>query len=367
MELRVRFLDLKVTDDVERRELLDATETALKHGVLVNGPEVDRFEALFAQACGRRFSIGVNSGTDALFLGLKALGIGPGDEVITTALSWIATANAIRLNGATPVFADIGEDLNVDPESVASLITPATKAILPVHYTGKICQMEKLTALAKAHKLSIVEDAAQAFSATRRGTPAGGFGVLGCFSLNPMKVFAACGEAGAITTNSEELRDRLHALRYNGMRNREVCIEASHNGRLDTIHAAMLLARFPRVKKVVEVRRRNAELYQKALADVVRIPVEKTSDGEFDVFYTYIIKTERRDELKAFLEREGVETKIHHMYLMPEQPAYRDNVRGHFPNAAKLARQILCLPIHEKLNPDDIAYVIRCIRRFFGR
>src|SRR5438093_3143193 len=195
MQQKIPFLDLRVTDDAERQELLGAVDTVLRHGRMVMGPEMQEFERQVAARVGRRFAVAVNSGTDALFLGLKALDIGPGDEVITTSLSWIATANAIALNGATPVFADIRDDLNIDPNSVRRLVTPRTKAILPVHYTGKVCEMSPLITLAAEHRLHLVDDGSQSFDARHQGRCSGSFGVLGCISLNPMKVFSACGEA----------------------------------------------------------------------------------------------------------------------------------------------------------------------------
>lgn len=318
-----------------------------------------------AAFCGRRYAVGVNSGSDALYLGLRSLGIGPGDEVITTALSWIATANAIALTGATPVFADIGDDLNIDPSSVFRLLTPRTKAIVPVHYTGKVCHMSALMALATDHRLLLIEDASQAFGASFRQRRAGSFGDVACFSMNPMKVFAACGEAGLVVTDREDVQERLVALRYSGTVDREKCIEASLNSRLDTLQAAILLKRLAHVEAIIHTRREIASWYDQALADVVLTP--KEAPGEYDIYYTYTIRAGRRDELKLFLEASGVETKIQHPYLMPEQPAYRASARGDFPNARRLAQQVLCIPANEKISRKDVDYVAACIRKFYGR
>lgn len=253
--MKVPFLDLRITDDKEKAELLGAIGNVFSHGRIVLGPEVKEFEEHMARYCGRRFAIGVNSGTDALYLALRAAGIGAGDEVITTSLSWIATANAIALTGATVVFADIQEDLNIDPVSIKKLITKKTKAIVPVHYTGKVCRMDEIMALARDHQLSVVEDASQAFGASNNGRKAGSFGALAAFSMNAMKVFASCGEAGAIVLDDEKMYHRLAALRYNGTVNREECIDVSLNGRIDTIQAAVLLKRLPRVDGIITRRR----------------------------------------------------------------------------------------------------------------
>lgn len=360
--MKVPFLDLRVTDAAERAELLDAVARVLDHGRLVMGPEMEQFEQAIAADVGRRFALAVGSGTHALWLALKALRLAPGDEVITTSLSWIATANAIRLAGGTPIFADVGDDLNLNPASVARLITPRTRAIVPVHYTGKACDMATLGRLAEQHRLAIVEDTAQAYGATFGGRKVGSFGVAAAFSMNPMKVLAACGEAGAVVTDDPELYEQLVALRYNGCVNREVCIEASLNGRMDTMEAAILLKRMPRLPALIAARRRNAALYDQLLAGVVETPV-RTSDRE-DVFYTYTIRADHRDELRAYLESQGVETKIQHQYLMPDQPAYQAGARGEFTHARALQRRFMCLPIHEKLTEEQVRYTAACIRAF---
>jgi dTDP-4-amino-4,6-dideoxygalactose transaminase len=362
MDKRVPFLDLRIADDAERRELLQAVERVFRHGRIVLGPEVIELESQVAAQCGRKYGIGVSSGTDALFSALRALDIGPGDEVITTSLSWIATANAIAMTGATPVFADIRDDLNIDPESVRRLVGPRTKAILPVHYTGKMCDMPALMNIALQHKLRVIEDASQAFDAEVHGRKAGNFGIVSCFSMNPMKVFAACGEAGMVVTDREDLRDRLIRLRYNGTINREECVEPSLNGRIDTLQAAILLERLPGVAQIIERRRQIARWYDELLAGYVETPRE--SPGCRDMYYTYTIRSPRRDALRAHLEALGIETKIHHPILMPHQPAYRNAVRGEFRRAEQLVRQVLCIPMHEKLSGADVYYVADGIRSF---
>jgi dTDP-4-amino-4,6-dideoxygalactose transaminase len=364
MPTRIPFLDLRILDDEERRELLEAVDTVFRHGRLVMGPEVEELETQVARHCNRRYAVGVNSGTDALFLALKALGIGTGDEVITTSLSWIATANAIALTGATPVFADIRDDLNIDPGSIRRLITKRTKAILPVHYTGRICDMDELVRIADEHRIHLVEDAAQAFGARYRGKIAGEFGVVSCFSMNPMKVLAACGEAGMVLMDSKDLYERTVALRYNGTVNKETCIQPSLNGRLDTLQAAILLRRLPRVQSLIDKRRQIARWYDELLRGIVRVPEE--ADFEGGVYYTYTVQSDRRDELRAHLETRGIETKIQHPLLMPDQPAYRDGARGEFKNARKLQASVLCIPMHDKLTREDIEYVAEAVLTLFA-
>lgn len=361
---QIPFLDLRIEDESVRRELLAAIDRVFCHGRIVMGPEVAELERAMALRCQRVHAVGVNSGTDAVFLACKSLGLKAGDEVITTSLSWIATANGIALTGATPVFADIRDDLNIDPASVARLIGPRTRAILPVHYTGKICDMDALGRLAQEHHLPIIEDAAQAFGAVQHGRPAGSFGTLACFSMNAMKVFAAVGEAGAVLTDDVGLYDRLVTLRYNGTINRETCVEVGLNARMDTVQAAILLCRLRRVDDLIQKRRQIARWYQERLADVVTVPVD--ADDTRDVYYTYTIQADRRDELKAYLEICGVETKIQHPILMPQQPAYSQAAKGEWANAQKLVSRILCIPVHEKLGLPEVEQVSRCIRDFYG-
>lgn len=360
--MKVPFLDLRITSTQERERILSAVNQVLDHGRLVMGPEIELLESAVAKFCGRKHSVSVASGTDALFLGLKGLSIGPGDEVITTALSWVATANSISLTGATPVFADIRQDLNIDPESAASLITKKTKAILAVNYTGKIAPMESLEQLCKSSGLHLMEDGAQSFGAKRNGRRCGSFGRLSAISHNPMKVFAALGEAGSILCDDPELNERLITLRYNGTVNRETCIEPSLNGRMDTLHAAVLLGRLEHLQEVLAPRKKNAQFYAENLRKYVGIPSEQA--GEEDVYYTYTIRSSKRDELKAHLEAKGIETKIQHPLLMPEQPAYKNHRRAELKNAKKISREYLCIPVHEKLTTAQLQHVVDCVVSF---
>ena len=362
--MRVPYLDLRVCKD-DRVGLLKTIDAVLAHGRIVLGPEVQELERRVADYCGRYYGVGVSSGTDALFLGLKSLGIGPGAEVITTSLSWIATANAIALTGATPVFADIGDDLNIDPASVRSLVSPKTKAIVPVHFTGKIANMPELTAIADEYNLYLVEDACQSFGAMLNGKRAGAFGSIACFSMNQMKIFSTCGDAGLIVTDREDIQQKLIALRHNGMVNRTECLEVSLNARIDTIHAAILLHRLPQVEGFIRRRREIAKLYDDGLADLVGIP--KEGQNAFDCYYSYTIRADNRDELKLFLAENGIETQIQHPVLMSLQPAYAHLAHTPLPNAERLAQHILCLPNHEKLDDSDVIYVIDTVKKFYGQ
>ncbi|TAN54769.1 MAG: DegT/DnrJ/EryC1/StrS family aminotransferase [Rhodospirillales bacterium] len=361
--ISVPFLDLRVTDPEERSDLIEALTKVLDHGRIMLGPEVAELERRVAEYIGRSYAAGTGSGTDSLVLAWRALGIGPGDEVITTPLSFIATANAIRLNGAMPVFADIDDDLNLDPATIETMITPKTKAIVPVHWAGKVCRMEEIMAIAERHNLIVVEDASQSFGASRHGRKAGSFGKIGCFSMNSMKTFGSLGEAGMIVTDDAALREKLEALRYNGLVNREFCHLVSHNGRLDTVQAAFLLKRLDRYATLLAKRQETSDYYDHALGNVVRVP--RREKDCVDVAYTYQIQCDRRDELQAYLSQQGIETKVQHKPLMPHQKAYQD-CRHACPNAERLIERTLCLPVSEKVAPAQRESVAKHVRAFFG-
>ena len=363
-KMAVRYRNLSVKDPVLKEELLAAVDRVLSHGRIMLGPELEEFETTFAERCDRQYAVGVNSGSDALYLALRALDIGPGDEVITTALSWIATANAITLTGATPVFVDIGDDLNIDPNRIEAAITPRTRVIAPVHFTGQICEIESILEIGERYSLHLVEDAAQAFGATRNGRPAGSFGVLSAFSMNPMKVLNAFGEAGCIVTDNEEVRDRLVALRYNGTINRNDCKWPSLNGRLDTMQAAMLLVTLRQVTNKIEARREIAQKYKERLCNMVRCPQENA--GNYHSYYAYTIQCDRRDDLMRFLGERGVETQVQHPIAMPDHTAYRTRATMEVPNARLLVDRILALPNQEDLSDAELEYVCQAVAEFYG-
>lgn len=361
--MKIPYRDLSVKNLKIKRELLQAVEKVLSHGRILLGPEVDLFEQKICNACKRKYAVGVNSGSDALYLALRCLGIGPGDEVITTPLSWIATVNAIVLTGATPVFVDIKKDLNIDHNLIEQAITPRTKAILPVHFTGKLCDMSAICDIAEKNQISLIEDAAQSFGAHINGRMAGSFGDVGCFSMNPMKVLCAYGEAGAIVTDDDNLHERLMSLRYAGTVNKEDCHFPSLNGRLDTIQAAMMLVNLKHLDQKIKRLRQIADAYTERLKDLVTCPED---DGTDHAYYSYTVITNQRDELKGYLATKGVETKIQHPILMPYHTAYQNKYTCDIPVAETLVKKILCLPNEESLSMNEIEYIVACVREFFG-
>ena len=362
--VKVRFLDLRVLDADYRAEIHEAVERVLLHGRFIMGPEHDAFEDAIADFCQTPFAVGVGSGSDALYLSLRTLDLQPGDEVITTPLTWVATTNAIVLAGGTPVYADVADDYNIDADTIEDRITPRTRAILLVHFTGQMCDMGKIMAIATKHGINVIEDSAQAFGATYNGKPAGSLGTMGCFSMNPMKIMNAFGEAGAVTVGDEARRDRLQSLRYAGTINKENCVTPSINGRLDTIQAAMLLVNLKHLPAKIEARRTFASIYTSELSGIVGTP--PLHNDRDHIYYSYTINADDRDGLMAHLRADGIETKIQHPILMPDHDAYKGRFDADIPGARKLIERIVCIPCHEHMTEDEAAHVIASIKAFYG-
>ena len=360
---RIRYRDLSVQDPALKAKLMAAFDRILTSGQILMGPEVERFEQRVADYCGRRHCVGLSSGSNAIYLALKALGLSPGDEIITTPMSWIATLNTIHLAGATPVFVDVADDMNIDTGLIEDAITPRTKAILPVHFNGKLCDMAAIGSIAKRHGLAVIEDAAQAFGARdAQGVPAGGFGHAAAFSLNPMKVLPGYGEAGAVVTDDPEVAERLRALRYLGTVDKEVCEVPALNDKIDELQAALLLVGFDDLEANIDLRIGLARLYSQAFAGSLPCPPVATDGDRSHVFFDYKVLVERRDEIQQSLLERGIETKVKHPILMPDQPAYRHLPRPEIPNARRLVDRILSLPLHEKLTAEDVETVVQALR-----
>ncbi len=364
---RVRYRDLSVQDPALRARLLGVVDELLRDGRLLMGPAVEQWEELVASYCGARYCIGVSSGTDALFLALRAFDIGPGDEVIVPAMTWVATVNAVVATGATPVFADIGDDLNISVADIEAAITSRTRAILPVHYTGRLCDMASIKTVAERHGLVVIEDASQAFGAANEAGRAGGFGDAAAFSLNPMKVFPGFGEVGAVLVNDAAVCERIKAMRYLGTVNKEVCVEPSLNYKIDTIQAAMMLVSFETVDPAIDRRLEIARRYHMRLEGLVGCPEPpRSSSDRRSVFFDYTVTASQRTELRRALEEKGIEVKVRHPLLMSQQPAHRRYHARPLPNAERLVKRILSLPIHEKLTDDQVEYVIEQVQAFYA-
>ncbi|MDD7985730.1 DegT/DnrJ/EryC1/StrS family aminotransferase [Lentisphaera marina] len=359
--MKVPFLDLSIHDEEQLQNYLGVCERVFRHGRLVMGPEVSQFESDIAIYCKTKRAVAVSSGTDALFLTLKLLGIGPGDEVIIPAMSFVATANAVRLNGADVVVADVEDDFNISPKSMEKLITARTKAVIPVHYGGKIAKMSKILSIAQAYGLEVIEDASQAFGAKQDEKIAGTLAPIGCISLNPMKILGAFGEMGVIVTNNDKWADHLEALRYNGVHQQKSCIEVSSNCKPDTLQAALLIEKLKLVDQIINQRRANAEFLRNALHEYCICPYD--DEGASDVYYTFTVLIEKRDELQSFLQDRNIESKVYHPVLTNE-PAY-SKVIGEYENAMKLTRSKLALPVNETVSKEQLEYITESVIEFF--
>jgi dTDP-3-amino-2,3,6-trideoxy-4-keto-D-glucose/dTDP-3-amino-3,4,6-trideoxy-alpha-D-glucose/dTDP-2,6-dideoxy-D-kanosamine transaminase len=366
--MKVKYIDLpkQFKDENLWQEIKKVFETCQ----FIQGPEVERFEGKFATICGTPFALGLNSGTDAMFLALKALDIGPGDEVITVPNSFIATAGAIIAAGAKPVFVDVAADYNMDVNWIEEAITARTKAILPVHLTGNPADMGKIGEIAKKKNLFIIEDAAQAIMASIDGKPVGSFGDAGCFSLHPLKNLNVCGDGGALTTQSRVIYEKVKCLRNHGLKNRDEIEFFGYNSRLDTLQAIVAEYGIKNLKAIQEKRQKNAQIYDRGLKDLneyVTIPPRRKNVEQ--VFHTYVIRVQKRAQLIRFLEENGVETKIHypipiHLQKPCQELGYQ---KGDFPTCEKQSAEILSLPIHQHLERAHLEYVIEQIKNFYQR
>lgn len=367
MALQIPYVDLAQQHRSLRSEILDAVAGVVDSGQFILGEETERFEKEFAALCETKFAVGVNSGTDALILALKCLNIGPGDEVITAPNSYLASASCIALAGATPKFADVREDLNLDPQAVAGAITPRTRAIIPVHLTGKPAAMKELSTVAQKHGLEMIEDAAQAAGAKLDGKSVGGLSRVGCFSLHPLKNLNALGDGGMLTTDDEKIFQRTRLLRAHGQPNRDDCLEFSMVSRLDSIQAAISRVKLRHLDEITKKRRANAEHYRHRLANCSRLQCPKDGPGEYCVYHTFVVQADKRDELRQHLDKRGIGCAIHypvpiHLMTVGRKMGHRE---GEFPVTERLAKRILSLPIYPELTPDQIDEISDAILDFY--
>ncbi|MED5578735.1 MAG: DegT/DnrJ/EryC1/StrS family aminotransferase [Nitrospinota bacterium] len=367
-KINVPYVDVASLNSIVHDEIIQEISNVIQNGNFILGEEVSKFEEKFAEKCETKYAIGVNSGTDALILSLRALDIGEDDEVITVPNSFVATSSAIALLGAKPVFVDVGDDLNIDPFKVEEKISKKTKAILPVHLTGRPSKMAPLVEISDRYGLHIVEDSAQAFLAEYNGKKVGSFGITGCFSLHPLKTLSAIGDGGIITTDNEDLFDKMKVLRNLGLRTRDDCEFWSGNSRLDNLQAAILLVKMKYIEEWTEQRISNAIFYENGLSHFDNLILPVPTEKEKSVFHTYIIQTEKRDELKSFLSSRGIQTAIHypvpiHLQSIGLKLGYQ---KGSFPVAEEQAKKILSLPIYQGLNEEQLSHVIETIEDFFN-
>jgi dTDP-4-amino-4,6-dideoxygalactose transaminase len=365
----VPFVDLIAQYESIAEEIDRAFHEVTATAQYILGAQVERFEHEFAHFVGATHAVGVGSGLDALRLGLLALEIGPGDEVILPANTYIATALAVSEVGATVVLVDCDPaTYNVDPSGVAPAVTGRTRALLPVHFAGQAAEMDPLLELARTKGLLVVEDAAQAHGTLYQGHPCGSLGAVACFSFYPGKNLGAYGDGGMVTTNDPGVVERTRLLRNYGERAKYDHVVKGVNSRLDGLQAAFLAVKLQHVPSWNEARRRHADAYIAELEGVGDLEFQKRSESSTHVYHLFIVETKERDALRAFLTERGIQTGIHYPIPIHLQEAYRDlGLRpGTFPHAERLARRALSLPMYPELAEEQIALVADVIREFFA-
>lgn len=367
--MKVPFLDLKIQYESIREEIAVAMQDVLDHTAFAGGPFVERFEKEFAAFCQCRSVIGVGNGTDALWIALLMLGVGPGDEVITVPNTFIATAEAITFAGAKPVFVDIDETTyTMDPSRLASAITPRTKAIIPVHLYGQTADMDPIMEIARSRGLTVIEDACQAHGAEYKGRRAGSIGDAGCFSFYPGKNLGAYGEAGAITTNDEKLAEKMRMFRDHGQAKKYYHSMVGWNGRMDGLQGAILSVKLRCLEQWNRGRRENAARYGELLKNTsgVILPVE--SDYARHVYHIYCVRVSNRDEMIKILAEKNIFCGIHYPVPLHLQDAYKSlgYAKGDFPICEKYAEQIVSLPMFAELTDEQINFVSDGVKSFIG-
>jgi dTDP-4-amino-4,6-dideoxygalactose transaminase len=366
-QLKVPYVDLAGQYAAMKPEIMAALEEVLDSGMFILGEQVAEFEERFADLCGVRYALGVANGTDALLLPMRALGIGEGHEVIVPPNSYLASASSVALAGARPVFVDVRDDFNLDPSLIEAAITPRTKAIMAVHLTGRPADLDAIQHIAYKHGLFVIEDAAQAVCASYKGKPVGGFGTAAGFSLHPLKNLNAAGDGGVITTNDPALYEVLRKARTHGHRNRDECDFWSFNSRLDTMQAAILLVKLKYLYGWTARRREIAAMYRARLSQLVATPEDKPFEKA--VYHTFIIRTSRRDELKAWLSKHGIDTRIHYPVPIHLQAsaAYLGHKPGDFPVTERHTQTMLSLPVFPELTDEQAEYLCDTVEAFFGK
>jgi len=377
--MNIPLLDLRAQYRSIEREVKRVVEEVFQSGHYILGSNVKALEEEIAKYCKVKYGVGVASGTDALRLSLIALGIGEGDEVITTPFTFIATAEVISQIGAVPVFVDIDEKtFNLNPEKLKQVITPKTKAILPVHIFGQSVNMTPVLNLAKAHNLKVIEDAAQSFGAEYNNSPSnsvwrkvGSLGDVGAFSFFPTKNLGGFGDGGMVVTQSKQVAEKLKLLRAHGGNPSTYSYSLlGYNSRLDELQAAILRVKLKFVDQWIAQRKEKAQLYSNLLSSL-SLPVETPSKMSYSshAFCVYTIRTPYRDKLKQYLEEEGIKTKIYYPIPLHLQGVYRElgYHKGDLPVAEKACQEVLSLPIYPELKEEEIHYIVDKINKFFSK
>jgi len=366
--MEIPLLDLKAQYDTYKSEVMPAINEVCESQAFALGPAVTRFEQSIASYCNSKYAIGVSSGTDALLVSLMALKIGAGDEVITTAFTFFATAGCIARVGAKAVFVDVDPDsYNIDPGLIEERITAKTRAIIPVHLFGQVAQMKAIMEIAQRHNLAVIEDAAQAMGATQEGIKCGNFGCFGCFSFYPSKNLGGFGDGGLVITNDEELAEKIRTLRDHGQNPRYFYKIVGGNFRLDSIQAAVLNVKLRYLDQWNEKRRRNAAIYDRIFAgSPVKCP--KIDSNNVSTYHQYTVTVPERDRLHKFLSEQQISSAIFYPKPLHLQACFTHlgYKPGDLPVAERLCNEVLSLPVYPELTEQQIEYVAKTVLKFYG-
>ena len=368
--MKIPYVDLSEQYRLERKKLLKKIDKTLSTGQFVGGNEIDIFENKIKKLCKVKYCVGLNSGTDALTLGLFALGVKKGDEIITPPNSFIASTAVIAHLGAIPKFVDVRDDLNIDPKKIEKNITKKTKAIMPVHLSGRPCEMDKIMDISKKYNIPVIEDAAQAVGSKFKKKPLGSFGKINCFSAHPLKNLNAVGDSGYITTNDKNIYEIVKNLSNHGrIKNKDIVKKFGYVSRMDNLQASILNFRLNSLNKIIKIRRENAKLYFNFLKGhpYIKLPTEKKD--EFNTYHTFVIQAEKRDLLHKYLASKNIGSVIHYpipIHLQPAAKKFGYKV-GSFPITESQANKILSIPIHQFMNKSKIKKVSDEIIKFYGK
>ena len=364
--IQVRFVDPGKNYKMIKKEIDEVFMDVLSKGNLIMREELESFENNLAAFAGTKYAVDLGSGYDALYISSKAAGVGSGDEVIVPAHTFVATASAVVNAGGTPVLVDVDKDYNIDINKIEEAITPRTRAIIPVHLNGRVCEMDGILTIAEKHNLAVIEDACQSLGALFKGKEAGSFGLTGCWSFYPFKILGCYGEGGAITTNDPEVARMARLIRYNG-EDKETGSYHYHGASclLDNLQAAFLDVKLRHLPEWIKRRQQIAECYRNGFSDIEELKLPHFDDNRFvDVYQNYVIRTQKRDELFNHLKENGVEALVHWRipYYRYEELKLKD--RG-FPETEAICREVISLPINVEITDVEVNHVVTCIRDFF--
>lgn len=361
-EISVPFFGVQREFKEIGHKYIEEFTSVLEHGKVLQGQEVYNFETEIAQFCDRSYGVAVNSGTDALFFALIMTGVQPGDEVLVTAFSFVASASCILRLGAVPVFVDIGYDYNMELSKAAQQITDRTRALIFVHLYGRMGHPEKIHDFASSHGLVCIEDAAQAFGAIRKGFHAGSLGQVSCLSFDPTKVIGAPGSGGMLLTDNSDIADQAKMLRYHGKNKSGQYESLGYNSQMPSATASILHSKFQHHDEWLARRRTIADLYSSNLKDCCQVPTDP--DEGCHIYHKYVIRCTERDKVREKLNSQGIKTMIHYPSPLPDQPCFQsgDADNTYCPNAAIISNQVLSLPIHPFLRNEEINRIVDIIQ-----